>query len=108
MPKGVAYNPPLVYYPELFWDVDVSEEKQPLPPGPSGPVGVVWIGFNKAHYGIQGTLEPALIGKTQSHGCVRLTDWDAARLGLMVSGRTEAVSASSGARSQVLLIHDTW
>jgi lipoprotein-anchoring transpeptidase ErfK/SrfK len=108
MPKGVAYNPPFVYNPEPFRDVDVSEEKQSLPQGPNGPFGVVWISLSKAHYGIHGTLDPALAGKTQSHGCVRLTNWDAARLAPMVSGRTEAVSARSGARSQVLLIHDTW
>ena len=89
--KGVAYNPPYVYNPELFWDVDDSEEKQHLPPGPNGPVGVVWIDLNKDHYGIHGTPEPALIGHTESHGCVRLANWDAARLAQMVSGRTAVV-----------------
>ena len=89
--KGVATNPPFAYNPELFWDVDDSKQKQRLPPGPNGPVGVVWIDLSKDHYGIHGTPEPALIGKTESHGCVRLTNWDAARLALMVSGRTEVV-----------------
>ncbi len=89
--KGVAYNPPYVFNPELFWDVDDSEEKQHLPPGPNGPVGVVWIDLSKDHYGIHGTPEPALIGRTESHGCVRLANWDAARLAQMVSGRTEVV-----------------
>lgn len=86
--KGVATNPPYVYNPKLFWDVDDSKAKQHLPPGPNGPVGVVWIDLSKEHYGIHGTPEPALIGRTESHGCVRLTNWDAARLSLMVSGRT--------------------
>jgi lipoprotein-anchoring transpeptidase ErfK/SrfK len=89
--KGVARNPPFVYNPELFWDVDDSEDKQHLPPGPNGPVGVVWIDLTKEHYGIHGTPEPALIGRTQSHGCVRLTNWDAARLAQMVSGTTQVV-----------------
>jgi lipoprotein-anchoring transpeptidase ErfK/SrfK len=89
--KGVAYNPPFAYNPELFWDVDDSEAKQQLPPGPNGPVGVVWIDLDKEHYGIHGTPEPALIGQTQSHGCVRLTNWDAARLAQMVSGGTKVV-----------------
>ena len=89
--KGVAYNPPFAYNPELFWDVDDSEDKQRLPPGPNGPVGVVWIDLTKDHYGIHGTPEPASIGRTESHGCVRLTNWDAARLALMVTGRTKAV-----------------
>lgn len=87
--KGVAYNPPFHYNPELFWDVDDSEDKQRLPPGPNSPVGVVWIDLSKDHYGIHGTPEPAAIGRTESHGCVRLTNWDAARLALMVSGRTK-------------------
>lgn len=87
--KGVAYNPPYVFNPDLFWDADESDTKQHLPAGPNSPVGVVWIDLSKEHYGIHGTPEPALIGHTESHGCVRLTNWDAARLALMVSGRTK-------------------
>jgi lipoprotein-anchoring transpeptidase ErfK/SrfK len=86
--KGIAYNPPFAFDPELFWDVPDSEEKQRLPPGPNGPVGVVWIDLSKEHYGIHGTPEPAAIGRSESHGCVRLTNWDAARLAQMVSGGT--------------------
>jgi len=52
---------------------------------------VVWINLTKDHNGIHGTPEPALIGRTQSHGCVRLTNRDAARLALMVSSRTKVV-----------------
>jgi lipoprotein-anchoring transpeptidase ErfK/SrfK len=48
-------------------------------------VGVVWIGLTLEHYGIHGTPEPATVGKTQSHGCIRLTNWDAAELAEMVS-----------------------
>jgi lipoprotein-anchoring transpeptidase ErfK/SrfK len=83
--NGVARNPPFSYNPELFWDVPDDEEKQQLPPGPNGPVGVVWIDLSKEHYGIHGTPEPQTIGRAQSHGCVRLTNWDAARLAQMVS-----------------------
>jgi lipoprotein-anchoring transpeptidase ErfK/SrfK len=54
-------------------------------------VGVVWIDLNKAHYGIHGTPAPETIGRTQSHGCVRLTNWDAARLSLMVDGSTKVL-----------------
>jgi lipoprotein-anchoring transpeptidase ErfK/SrfK len=86
--KGVAYNPPYSFDPELFWDVPDSAEKQQLPPGPNGPVGVVWIDLTKDHYGIHGTPAPEAIGRTESHGCVRLTNWDAARLAEMVSGST--------------------
>jgi lipoprotein-anchoring transpeptidase ErfK/SrfK len=87
--KGVAYNPPFAFDPALFWDVPDSEEKQRLPPGPNSPVGVVWIDLNKEHYGIHGTPVPEAIGRTESHGCVRLTNWDAARLALMVSPGTK-------------------
>ncbi|MCL6251597.1 L,D-transpeptidase family protein [Altererythrobacter sp. KTW20L] len=89
--NGVAYNPPFAYDPELFWDVPDSEESQQLPPGPNGPVGVVWIDLTKEHYGIHGTPAPETIGSAQSHGCVRLTNWDAARLAMMVSGSTKVL-----------------
>lgn len=89
--NGISKNPPFVYNPELFWDVPDHEEKQQLPPGPNSPVGVVWIDLTKEHYGIHGTPEPQTIGRTQSHGCVRLTNWDAARLAQMVSGSTKVL-----------------
>jgi len=62
-----------------------------LPPGPNGPVGVVWLDLSKEHYGIHGTPEPQTIGRTESHGCIRLTNWDAARLALMIKPGTPAV-----------------
>jgi lipoprotein-anchoring transpeptidase ErfK/SrfK len=89
--KGVARNPPFHYNPKLFWDASPGDEKQKLPPGPNGPVGVVWIDLNKPHYGIHGTPEPQTIGRAQSHGCVRLTNWDAARLAQMVSPGTQVL-----------------
>ena len=87
---GTAYNPPFSYNPELFWDVSNSKDKLQLPPGPNGPVGVVWIDLSKEHYGIHGTSAPETIGTAQSHGCIRLTNWDAARLAQMVHSGTEA------------------
>lgn len=89
--KGTAYNPPFHYNPELFWDVSDDEAKQLLPPGPNGPVGVAWIDLNKEHYGIHGTPHPETIGRAESHGCVRLTNWDVARLAQMVSPGTKVV-----------------
>jgi len=86
--NGVAHNPPFAYQPDLFWDVPDNQAERQLPPGPNGPVGVVWIDLTKEHYGIHGTPEPQTIGRAQSHGCVRLTNWDAARLAGMVSGST--------------------
>lgn len=92
--KGTAYNPPFAYNPELFWDVPNTDEKQQLPPGPNGPVGVVWIDLTKEHYGIHGTPEPQTIGRAESHGCVRLTNWDAARLAGMVKPGTSVLFES--------------
>lgn len=81
----VAYNPPFHYQPELFWDVADSKDDHRLPPGANGPVGTVWIDINKPHYGIHGTAEPETIQRAESHGCVRLTNWDAARVARMAS-----------------------
>ncbi len=89
--KGVARNPEFHYNPELFWDVSDSKDKQLLQPGPNSPVGIVWIDLSKPHYGIHGTGEPATIGSAESHGCVRLTNWDAARLAGMVRPGTKVL-----------------
>lgn len=78
--NGIGRNPVFRYNPELFWDADQASAKATLPAGPNNPVGVVWIDLTKEHYGIHGTPEPSSIGKTQSHGCIRLTNWDATAL----------------------------
>lgn len=88
---GVARNPTFHYNPELFWDVEDSAAKQTLQPGPNNPVGVAWIDLSKEHYGIHGTPEPRTIGRAESHGCVRLTNWDVARLAQMVSPSTQVL-----------------
>lgn len=88
---GVAHNPDFAFDPELLWDVPDDEEKQRLPPGPNGPVGVAWIDLSKEHYGIHGTPDPETIGRAQSHGCVRLTNWDVARLTQMVHAGTQVL-----------------
>jgi lipoprotein-anchoring transpeptidase ErfK/SrfK len=89
--KGVARNPEFHYNPKLFWDVSDSKDKQLLKPGPNNPVGVVWIDLSKPHYGIHGTPEPSTIGRAESHGCVRLNNWDAAKLAGMVKPGTKVV-----------------
>lgn len=89
--KGVSRNPDFHYNPDLFWDAKASDDKAVLKPGPNGPVGVVWIDISKPHYGIHGTPEPQTIGRTESHGCIRLTNWDAARLAQMVKSGVKAV-----------------
>ena len=82
---SVGWNPVFHYNPDLFWDAKPSANRAKLPPGPNNPVGVVWIDVNIEHYGIHGTPEPSHIGRTESHGCVRLTNWDAARLASLVT-----------------------
>lgn len=89
--KGNSYNPKFHYNPDLFWDAKDGDEKQQLPAGPNGPVGVAWIDLSKPHYGIHGTPEPQSIGRSESHGCIRMTNWDVARLSLMVKPGTTAV-----------------
>ena len=76
----VQRNPTFNYNPDLFWDADPSHSKAKIPAGPNNPVGTVWIDLTKEHYGIHGTPEPSKVGHTQSHGCVRLTNWDAQRV----------------------------
>jgi lipoprotein-anchoring transpeptidase ErfK/SrfK len=88
---GVQRNPPFHYNPELFWDADPSHSKAKLAPGPNNPVGTVWIDLSKEHYGIHGTPEPGRIGHTESHGCIRLTNWDAMRLAAMVAPGTKVI-----------------
>lgn len=89
--NGVQYNPPFRYNPALFWDADPSHTKATIPPGPNGPVGVAWIDISKEHYGLHGTPEPSQIGRTESHGCVRLTNWDVIRLAKLVRPGTPVI-----------------
>ena len=97
---AVARNPTFNYNPDLFWDADPAHAKAKLPPGPNGPVGVVWIDINKPHYGIHGTPEPGTVGHTSSHGCVRLTNWDALKLAAMVGqGHQGGVHRMKSARA---------
>jgi lipoprotein-anchoring transpeptidase ErfK/SrfK len=88
---GVQQNPPFNYNPDLFWDSKAAHAKAKIAPGPNNPVGVVWIDLSKEHYGIHGTPEPAKISKTESHGCIRLTNWDVAELAQMVAPGVPAV-----------------
>lgn len=85
---GVAWRPLFHYNPDLFWDANPKDQKATLKAGPNNPVGLVWIDLDLPHYGLHGTPEPGRIGVTQSHGCVRLTNWDAARVAALVKPGT--------------------
>jgi lipoprotein-anchoring transpeptidase ErfK/SrfK len=89
--KGVSREPTFNYNPDLFWDADPGHAKAKIPPGPNNPVGVAWIDLSKEHYGIHGSPEPARVGKTQSHGCIRLTNWDVTELAELVGPGTPAL-----------------
>jgi len=85
---GLQWHPVFHYNPDLFWDAKPRDSRADIKPGPNNPVGVVWVSLTKEHYGLHGTPEPGNIGHTESHGCVRLTNWDAARLAAIVKAGT--------------------
>jgi lipoprotein-anchoring transpeptidase ErfK/SrfK len=87
----VVRDPTYTYNPEVNFKQGDNEEKMELPAGPNGPVGNVWIDLSKPTYGIHGTAQPNLVSKSESHGCVRLTNWDAGRLAEMVKPKTTKV-----------------
>jgi lipoprotein-anchoring transpeptidase ErfK/SrfK len=81
----------IVMLPIFRWDPKMLNEGERssaginLPPGPRNPVGIVWMQLNTKGIGIHGTDDPAGIGRTSSHGCIRLANWDAAKLARMVT-----------------------
>ena len=89
--ESISKNPVFYYNPALFWDADAGEKAAKIAAGPNNPVGVAWIDLSKPHYGIHGTPLPALIGKTGSHGCIRLTNWDVTTLAAAVAAGTDVV-----------------
>ena len=88
---GVSLDPTFHYNPELFWDADPSHAKARIAPGPNNPIGVAWIDLSKPHYGIHGTPEPATVGKSQTHGCIRVTNWSAREIAQSVKAGIPAV-----------------
>ena len=87
----VSPNPDWKMNPAILKTVSDTKKPQIIPPGPNNPVGVVWIDLSREHYGIHGTPNPEKIGRTESNGCVRLTNWDAARVALMVEAGTPVI-----------------
>lgn len=93
-PKGhlkvtaVAERPSFTYSAKLEYAKLKKGEALRIPPGPNNPVGIVWVDLNKRGYGIHGTPEPTRVSKSASHGCVRLTNWDALELAHIVKKGT--------------------
>lgn len=81
---AVAPMPNYTYDPSVNFQQGENTEKLVIPPGPNGPVGSMWIDLTEPTFGIHGTPEPSKIDKTASHGCVRLTNWDAEELSKLV------------------------
>jgi lipoprotein-anchoring transpeptidase ErfK/SrfK len=86
--QRIALDPGYTYNPKINFTQGNNTQILQIPPGPNGPVGTVWIALSKPTYGIHGTPEPSKIGKTNSHGCIRLTNWDATELAKMVKPGT--------------------
>lgn len=82
--KDLVRNPSYTYNPANAFKGQQASRPVKVPPGPNNPVGIVWIGLTAKGYGIHGTADPDTVGKTQSHGCVRLTNWDALALARLV------------------------
>lgn len=80
----ITKNPTYMFDPKMWPEVKGVDRKLLIPPGPRNPVGRCWIGLSLPGYGIHGSPNPELIGKTGSHGCFRLTNWDALRLAGMI------------------------
>jgi lipoprotein-anchoring transpeptidase ErfK/SrfK len=78
-------DPAFDYNPALIWDAKATDSKTRIAPGPNNPVGVLWMGLSKPHYGIHGTPQPSRVGRTETHGCIHLTNWDAHKLSAIAS-----------------------
>jgi len=89
--RRAVFNPTYTYDPKFAFKGVKAKEKVEVAEGPKNPVGSVWIDLSKDSYGIHGTAHPETIGKSESHGCVRLTNWDATELAHMVSKGTVVV-----------------
>jgi lipoprotein-anchoring transpeptidase ErfK/SrfK len=87
----IVNNPTYRFDPRMYPEVTTVHEKLLIPPGPRNPVGLCWIGLNKPGYGMHGTPNAEMIGKTGSHGCFRLANWDAVRLGKMIRVGTPVI-----------------
>lgn len=84
--RAIAMDPTYTYDPDRVKLKGVDTKKKlTIPAGPNNPVGTAWIDLTKDTYGIHGTPEPSKVGKTASHGCVRLTNWDVTELASLVS-----------------------
>jgi lipoprotein-anchoring transpeptidase ErfK/SrfK len=78
--KNEVKNPSFTYDPALLKNQPADAQKMELPPGPNNPIGTVWLGLSKPHWGIHGTSKPGNVGHSETNGCIHLTNWDAERV----------------------------
>ncbi len=78
-------DPVFTFDPARLADTNKEHVKIDIPAGPNNPVGVLWMGLSKPHFGLHGTPQPALVGRRETHGCVHLTNWDALKLSALAS-----------------------
>jgi lipoprotein-anchoring transpeptidase ErfK/SrfK len=86
--RAVVRNPDYTYNPDYAFKGVKTKEKFQIKPGPNNPVGTVWIDLSAESFGIHGSPEPDTVGKAYSHGCARLTNWDAEELAHMTKKGT--------------------
>jgi lipoprotein-anchoring transpeptidase ErfK/SrfK len=77
-------NPTFTYAPALLKNAPKDAEKVEIAPGPNNPVGTMWLGLSKPHWGLHGTPNPSKLGHEETNGCIHLTNWDVQRLAKLV------------------------
>ncbi len=81
--KSEVKNPSFTYNPVLLKNAPKDAQKVDIAPGPNNPVGSIWLGLSKPHWGIHGTPNPSNVGHSETNGCIHMTNWDAERLSLL-------------------------
>lgn len=81
--KNEVRNPSFTYDPVLLKNQPNNARKMELPPGPNNPIGNIWLGLSKPHWGIHGTAVPSNVGHSETNGCIHLTNWDAERVSML-------------------------
>jgi lipoprotein-anchoring transpeptidase ErfK/SrfK len=82
--KNEVKNPTFTYDPKLLKTAPKDVEKVDIAAGPNNPVGSIWMGLTKPHWGIHGTPNPSNVGHSETNGCIHMTNWDAERLSTLV------------------------
>ena len=82
--RNEVKNPSFTYNPVLLKNAPKDAKKVDIAPGPNNPVGSIWMGLSKPHWGIHGTPNPSTVGHSETNGCIHLTNWDAERLSTLV------------------------